>query len=69
MPKLHILVDEKGDVLGTLRAEEAGGGLGAPSAGFRARPGQRLVEVHVDESVAGLEPAELHKRLKAQHLK
>ena len=70
MPKFHVLVDQHGNVLGTLLAEAKVTGSAPPkSFGFRPRPGQRMLEIEVDEKVASLEPTELHKRIKADHFK
>ena len=69
MPKLHVLVDKEGNVLGTFRADETGRGPEAPSLGFHVRPEQRLVEVELDEKLASLDPVELHKQIKARHLR
>ena len=68
MPKLSVLVGKKGEVLGTFRESNGGAGMGAPVARFRAAPGQRIVEVDLDEATARLDPEALHKKIKAQHL-
>jgi hypothetical protein len=69
MPKIHVLIDKHGEVLGTFQLREKGTGRGMPSAGLRAQPDQRLVELEVDEKLATLEAGELHKQIKERHLK
>ncbi|MGA8680363.1 MAG: hypothetical protein WB592_07760 [Acidimicrobiales bacterium] len=70
MPKLHVLVSEQGDVLGTVQESVgAAAGAGAPAGvGFRAGPGQRVVELDVDEATARLDPEALHSKIKSEHL-
>lgn len=70
MPILKVLVNEKGDVVGTARPDVVGSGTAAPQhVTLVARPGQRLVEVNVDDKDASLEPAALHAAIKARHLR
>jgi hypothetical protein len=69
MPKLSVLVGKKGEVLGTFRGTSGSAGTGAPVARFRASAGQKVIEVELDEATARLEPEELHKTIKAKHLK
>ena len=69
MPTLSVLVSENNDILGTLR-QGANGGHGAPAAiGFQAGPGQRVVEVNVDDATAQLDPEALHAKIKADHMR
>jgi len=68
MPRLHVIVDEKGEVLGTCRVEDKGAGL-APDISLHVQPGQRLVDIDVTESTVALETEELHKKIKMDHLK
>ncbi len=69
MPTLSVLVGENNEILGTLR-QGANGGEGAPAAiGFQAGPGQRVVEVNVDDEAARLDPEALHARIKADHIR
>ena len=68
MPILKILINQKGEVVGTARPNIAGSGAAAPqSVTLVARPGQRLIEVNVDDNVASLDPAALHKAIKVKH--
>jgi hypothetical protein len=68
MPTLSVLVSGNNDVLGTMRPG-ANGGRGAPATiGFQAGPGQRVVEVFVDDATAQLDPAALHAKIKADHI-
>jgi hypothetical protein len=68
MPTLSLLVSENNDILGTLR-QGGNGGQGAPATmGFQAGPGQRVVEVNVDDATAQLDPEALHAKIKADHI-
>ena len=70
MPKLHVLVGEHGEVLGTFEDTGASGGGAAPtSLGFHAGPGQRVVDVDIDEATTKLGAEELHAKIKEKHLK
>jgi hypothetical protein len=70
MPILKVLVNPKGEVVGTADPSVAATGTAPPtSATLVPRPGQRLIEVNVDESVAGLDPAKLHVELKSKYVK
>lgn len=68
MPTLSVLVSGNNEILGTLR-QGANGGHGAPATiGFQAGPGQRVVEVNVDDATAQLDPEALHAKIKADHI-
>jgi ribosomal protein L16/L10AE len=70
MPILKVLINNKGEVVGTARTDRAGSGTGAPqSATMVARPDQRLIEVAVEDKVASLDPAALHATIKMNFLK
>lgn len=70
MPILKVLINEKGDVVGTARPGVVGSGAAGPQhVTLVARPGQRLVEINVDDADASLEPAALHAAIKAKHLR
>jgi hypothetical protein len=67
---MMVVVNDRNDVLGTLLVDARPSGKGAPqSFGIRARPGERVVEIEVDDAMSALEPAELHAALAKQHLK
>jgi hypothetical protein len=67
MAIMHVLLDEKGTILGTALAQASG--KGAPSSsGFLARKGQRVVQVTIDDKVASLDAAALHKTVKTKLL-
>jgi hypothetical protein len=71
MPVLQVLMDENGDVLGTARVDEPAGVT--PDAPVRASmvagAGQSVVEVTVDDEVAGYEPEALHRAIRSQQAK
>jgi hypothetical protein len=68
MRKVQVLVDDGNRVLGTFSAG-AQDGEGAPAqVGFRAGPGQRVVEVELADSVLELDPDSLHQRIEADNL-
>lgn len=70
MPILKVLLNQKGEVVGTADPAVAATGTAAPtSVTVVPRPGQRLIEVNVDESVAALDPAKLHVALKSKYVK
>ena len=70
MPVLKVLINKKGDVVGTMRTDATVTGKGSPElVNLVARPGQRIIEVNVDDKVARLDPAALHAAIKAQHLR
>jgi hypothetical protein len=65
MPILRVLTNEKGEVVGTAQTDVPAHGSRVPgSVAVVPRPGQRIIEVTVDESVAGLEPSVLHEYIK-----
>jgi hypothetical protein len=69
MPLLKVLINKKGDVVGTARADAVASGTDAPMhANLVARADQRIVEVSVDDRMTRLDPAALHATLKAQYL-
>jgi hypothetical protein len=68
MPILRVLVNDKGDVVGTARAEVTPSGSGAPTqAAMIARPGQHVVELDVDDATAALDPTSLHDAVRSQY--
>ena len=70
MPIVKVLVNQKGEVIGTARTEVKPTGTDAPErATIVARPGQRVVEVNIDEKEVNLDPAKLHATLKAKHIR
>ena len=69
MPTLSVLVNGNNDVLGTLRQGANGGHGGPATIGFQAGPGERVVEVNVDDATAQLEPEALHAKIKADHIR
>jgi len=68
MPKVQVLVDDSNRVLGTFSPASVADDGGPAQAGFRAGPGQRVVEVELDESVLRLDPDSLHQKIEADHL-
>ena len=69
MAKLQVILDGDDEVLGTLVVDAQAKGTGAPERfGAFAGPGQRLVEITVDDSLSTLDPAALHAAIKADHL-
>jgi hypothetical protein len=70
MPMLRVLANDKGDVVGTARTDVPGWGAHLPrQVTLVARPGQRVMEITVDDEVASLETAELHDFIKARYLR
>jgi hypothetical protein len=70
MPIFKVLIDDKGEVVGTARTDVGGSGTGAPQrVTMAARSGQRLIEVAVEDKVASLDPAALHATIKTNFLK
>lgn len=79
MPILKVLINEKGEVVGTARPDagsavatarpDVGGqGAGAPqSVTLVARQGQRVIELNIDDKMASLEPEALHAAVKAKY--
>ncbi len=67
MPKVQVLVGDGNKVLGTFNPGPGGDGVPA-QAGFRAGPGQRVVEINLDDSVLQLNPDSLHQKIEAEHL-
>jgi hypothetical protein len=68
MATLKVLLNEKGKVVGTARPQTAASGPGAPqSATLVARPGQRVIDLDVDEKVASLDPGALHAAIDAKY--
>jgi hypothetical protein len=68
MPKISVLVSAQNEVLGTF-TEASSHGAGAPSQiGFQTGPGQRMVEVNVDDATAQLDPEALHNKIKTDYL-
>ena len=70
MPVLKVLLDANGKVVGTAQAAAAGSGPNSPQhATPVARPGQRLVEVTVDDKTAALDPQGLHNAIQRMNPK
>ena len=70
MPILKVLINNKGEVVGTARTDGEGSGTGAPQrATMVARPDQRLIEVAVEDKVASLDPGALHATIKTNFVK
>jgi hypothetical protein len=67
MSVVQVLVDDKGNVLGTARLDAKVTGSG-PRPTLVARAGQRLVEVKLGPGEARLAADDLHRVLKAKHL-
>ncbi|WP_030435760.1 hypothetical protein [Actinoplanes subtropicus] len=62
---VHVLLDEKDNVLGTSDGEPKAG-TGAPTARLVPRDGQRVVDVRIDDELNGLEPAKFYQELKSR---
>ena len=70
MPILKVLINDKGEVVGTARTDVGGSGTAAPDrVTISVRSDQRLIEVEVEDKVAYLDPAALHAAIKANFLK
>jgi ribosomal protein L16/L10AE len=70
MTKLQVIVNAENDVLGTLVVDTPAKGSGGPERfGAIAGPGQRLVEIEVDDSLSALDPDALHAQIKTEHLR
>jgi hypothetical protein len=68
MPTLSVLVSAQNEVLGTFQAGN-GNGAGAPSQiGFQVSPGQRVIQVDIDNATALLGAEALHDKIKADFL-
>lgn len=80
MPILKVLINEKGEVVGTaqtdigssaigaVRSNVGGSDTGAPqTVTLVARQGQRVVEINVDDKTVALEPEALHAAVKAKY--
>jgi len=69
MAVLQVVVNKHNEVLGTLVVDAPAKGRGAPERfGAVAGPGQRVVQITVDDSMLGLQPDALHAAIKAEHL-
>ena len=69
MAVLQVVVDEHNEVQGTLLVGAPAKGEGAPAQfGALARPGQRVLQVTVNDSLLELQPDALHAAIKADHL-
>jgi len=66
--KVQVLVGDGNQVLGTFNPAGLSGNGVPAQAGFQAGPGQRVVEVNLDDSVLQLPPDALHKKIEADHL-
>jgi hypothetical protein len=69
MPKLSVLVSAQNEILGTFQGDSSGGANAPAQMGFQAAPGQRVVEIEVDDATAHLDPEALHNKIKADHLR
>lgn len=69
MPRIQVLLDEKGDVLGTAEETQQAAGGGAPVARLVPRADQTVVEVSVSDADARLDAASLLKKLQAKKLR
>ena len=70
MSILKVLINKKGEVVGTARTDAGTSGTAAPQiVTLVARPGQRLIEIDVDDKTASLAPDALHAAIKAKHIK
>jgi hypothetical protein len=68
MPNVQVLVGDGNKVLGTFQPDGLEGNGVPAQAGFRAGPGQRVVEVNLPDSALQLNPDALHKMIEAEHL-
>ena len=63
MAIMNVLLDDKGEVIGTALA--GGSGTGAPTtSGFLAGAGQKMVQVTIDDKLASLDATALHATVK-----
>src|ERR1700751_3963765 len=70
MRVLRVIVNDKGDVVGTAQVEVQGRGANVPGlVALVARPGQQVMEVTVDDEVANLDPSAFHEAIKAKYLR
>jgi len=69
MRTLKVLLNEKGEVVGTAQPDARGRGTHVPGQiMLMARPGQRVMEVAVDDDMVSLEPSALHEAIRAKYL-
>ena len=69
MPILWVLANDQGDVLGTAPAPMQGQGAAAPGRiSLAPQPGQKIIQVEVDEDVLSLDALTLHEYVKAKYL-
>lgn len=68
MPRIQVLLDEKGNVLGTAEEAQQEAGSGAPVARLVPREEQNMVEVSVTDTEARLDAGTLLKTLTAKKL-
>jgi hypothetical protein len=69
MSRMMVVVNGQNTVLGTLVVDGKQSGSGAPErCGIQPGPGERVVEMEVDDSLTSLPPAELHAAIAARHL-
>lgn len=66
MAVLNVLINAKGEVLGTTRDDDSAA-KDAPRATLVAGKGQRVVTLTVEDKALRSEPATLHKLLKKEH--
>jgi len=70
MPVLKVLLDENGEIVGTAHVAAAGSGARGPDhVVLVARPGQRVVEITIDDKTAALDAENLHQEIKALHVR
>ncbi len=68
MPTLKVLVNNKGQVVGTARLDIVQSGKDAPqSISLVARPGQQVVEMDIDEKTIYLEPKAFHAEVQKKY--
>ena len=68
MARLHVLLSEQGEIIGTARATGPGGEGGPDQATLRAGQGQRVLNIDVDEELLPAHPARLHTYISANFL-
>lgn len=68
MPRIQVLLDESGDVVGTAEESQQATGDGAPAARLVPRNGQTVTEVNVSDAEAHLDATELLKTLQTKKL-
>ncbi|MFT4165770.1 MAG: hypothetical protein QM650_11065 [Microlunatus sp.] len=69
MPRIQVLLDESGDVIGTAEETQQATGDGAPTARLVPRADQTVAELTVSDTEARLDATELLKTLQAKKLR